>query len=209
MQKKPDFTKLIDALQSDDENVRTEAWLSAGEAGPRAIRPLARLMGSMDAKVSRLQRAGADKKDIGHALEVGRAAKRAMWKIVRTVGAPGARGAKGAVKNLLGLLGDKRPMAVRREALWMVSEIGGGGEEVEPVAALLGHSDWREDARMVLERIPGDKAVAALKAGFDQAPEDFKYNLAQSLRKRGVDVEGYPCRKLTPTKDTSVKPVDA
>ena len=58
----------------------------------------------------------------------------------------------------------------------------------------------REDARMALERIPIQRAVQALKAGFEIAPEDFKPNLAQSLRKRGVKVEGYPCVKLVPTK---------
>ena len=209
MQKNPEVKKLLDALQSDDENVRTEAWLGAGEVGARAVRPLARLMAAMDAKVKRVQQAGGKKEVTGQALEVSRAAKRAMWKIVRTVGAPKAKGRKQTVKRLIGLLDDERPTAVRREALWMVSEIGEGGEEVAPVAALLKNSDLQEDARMVLERLPGDEAVAALKAGFEQAPEDFKYNLAQSLRKRGVKVEGYPCQKLVPTKETKVKPVDA
>ncbi len=58
----------------------------------------------------------------------------------------------------------------------------------------------REDVRMALERIPIKRAVQALKAGFEVAPEDFKGNLAQSLRKRGVKVEGYPCVKLVPAK---------
>jgi HEAT repeat protein len=210
MQAKPDVKKLLDALRSPDEKVRTEAWLGAGDLGARAVQPLANLTAAMEAKVEDLQREGAKKEDIGYALEVGRAAKRAIWKIVRTAGAPGAQGARTqTVKRLLGLLDDKQPVALRREALWMISEIAEGVEAADPVAALLKNNELREDARMALERIPGDETLAALKAAFDQAPEDFKYNLAQSLRKRGVKVKGYPCQKLKPTKKTKVKPAGA
>jgi len=58
---------------------------------------------------------------------------------------------------------------------------------------------------MVLERIPGKASVAALMAGFKTSPEDFKGNIAQSLRKRGKKVRGYECVKLVPTKKTTVK----
>jgi hypothetical protein len=53
---------------------------------------------------------------------------------------------------------------------------------------------------MALERIPIKRAVSALKTGFEAAPEDFKPNIAQSLRKRGQEVSGYPCVKLVPGK---------
>jgi hypothetical protein len=133
-------------------------------------------------------------------LEVARAAKRAMWKIVRHTGRPGAPKARIAVVGkLCGLLGADQPVSVRREVLWMLSEIG-GMQAIRPIAELLSDEHLREDARGVLERIPIERAVQALKAGFEVAPEDFKPNLAQSLRKRGVKVEGYPCVKLVPTK---------
>ncbi len=173
--------KLISRIKDSDAGTRTEAWQSAGQVGAAAVQPLALVMTDNDA-------------------EVARAAKRAMWKIVRHTGRPGANRAKRNVETKLrGLLGDDQPVAVRREVLWMLSEIG-GMNSVKDIAALLTNKSLREDARMTLERIPIKRAVQALKAGFEAAPEEFKPNLAQSLRKRGQKVEGYPCVKLVPTK---------
>ena len=102
---------------------------------------------------------------------------------------------------MLGLLGDDRPVALRRELLWLLSEIG-GDESVPSIAALLNQESLREDARMVLERIPGDTSLTALHKALDAGPKDFRLNIAQSLRARGeaVDPEAYPCQKLVPTK---------
>ncbi|MCP5115393.1 MAG: hypothetical protein GY953_31580, partial [bacterium] len=94
---------------------------------------------------------------------------------------------------------DDQPTEVRREVLWMISELSDAKQAAQPVAALLDNTDLREDARKVLERLPGDDAVAALQAGFTRADEGFKFHIAQSLRKRGVAVPGYPCQKLLPT----------
>ncbi len=172
--------RLIAKIESSDAETRTNAWQRAGDVGAPAVQPLAMVMTDDD-------------------LEVARAAKRAMWKIVRHTGRPGADTARKAVETKLrGLLGDDQPVAVRREVLWMLSEIG-GMRSVKPIAALLSDKNLREDARMVLERIPIRGAVQALNAGFKAAPEDFKPNLAQSLRKRGRKVSGYPCVKLVPT----------
>jgi len=99
-----------------------------------------------------------------------------------------------------------QPVSVRREVLWMLSEIG-RRRSIEPIAALLSNKELREDARMVLQRIPGRGSIAALRAGLKAAPKDFKINIAQSLRQRGVRVRGLPCVKLVPTKKTNVKPV--
>ena len=60
---------------------------------------------------------------------------------------------------------------------------------------------------MVLQRIPNRTAVAALRAGLINASDDFKLNIAQSLRQRGVTVDGLDCVKLIPTKKTNVKPL--
>jgi HEAT repeat protein len=180
--------ELIAGIKSDSAEKRTEAWQSAGNVGAPAVKSLAKVM-----------------KDDN--LEVARAAKRALWQIVRYTGRPGANQERRAVENeLTGLLGDDQPIAVRREVLWMLSEIG-SRRSIEPITGLMKNEDLREDARMALERIPNRRAVAALKAAFEAAPEDFKPNIAQSLRKRGEEVAGYPCQKLVPTKKTDVKPL--
>ena len=180
--------KLIAGIRDDDDKVRAEAWLGAGKFGAAAVKPLAKVMTDKD-------------------FEVARAAKRGLWKIVRHVGSPGAGNEKRAVVGeLIDLLGDEQPVPVRREVLWMLSEIG-DRKSIKPIAALLSNKDLREDARMVLQRIPTKNALAALRAGFKAAPEDFKLNIAQSLRQRGVEVSGYPCVKLVPTKKTDVKPL--
>jgi HEAT repeat protein len=179
---------LMSGIRDGDAKVRTEAWQSAGKAGAAAVKPLAIVM--------------ADKK-----LEVARAAKRGLWKIVRHVGRPKAAKEKVAVINrLVELLGNDQPVPVRREVLWMLSEIG-NRKSIKPIAALLSDKDLREDARMALQRIPNRTALAALRAGLINAPDDFKLNIAQSLRQRGVTVDGLDCVKLIPTKKTNIKPL--
>lgn len=180
--------KLIVRIKDKSDKVRADALLSAGEVGAPAVKPLATVM--------------TDKE-----LEVARAAKRGLWKVVRHVGRPGAGGEKRAVTaELIALLSDNQPAPVRREVLWMLSEIG-QSKSVEAIAALLSNKAFREDARMVLQRIPGRKSLAALKAGLKAAPKDFKLNIAQSLRQRGVRVRRLRCVKLVPTKKTNVEPV--
>lgn len=180
--------ELIAGIKSDSAEKRTQAWQSAGEVGAQAVKSLAEVM-------------------TGDNLEVARAAKRALWQIVRYTGRPKTNKEKRAVeKELVGLLRKDQTAAVRREVLWMLSEIG-ARNSIKPIAGLMRNNDLREDARMALERIPTKRAVTTLKAAFEKAPEDFKPNIAQSLRKRGVEVEGYPCKKLVPTKQTDVKPL--
>lgn len=179
---------LIDKIKDESAEVRTQAWLGAGEVGAPAIKPLAEVM--------------TDEK-----LEVARAAKRALWQIVRYAGRPGAQRQKGKVEaELMKLLGEGQPVSVRREVLWMLSEIG-GNRCIKPVAELLSDRQLREDARMALQRIPGRRSLAALEAGLEAAPKDFKLNIAQSLRQRGVEVPGLGCVKLVPTKKTNVEPI--
>ncbi len=176
----------IGKIKDSNAEIRTKSWQAAGEFGAKAVEPLAEVRRADD-------------------LDVARAAKRALWQIVRYTGRPGADKDKKAVaEKLAGLLGGKTPIPVRREVLWMLSEVG-EKQAVEPIAELLGHKELREDARMVLERIPAKASLAALRAGFKASPEDFKGNIAQSLRKRGKKVRGYKCVKLVPTKKTSVK----
>lgn len=182
---------LLKMIAGDDPNVRTEAWQNAGAIGAPALKPLAALATNDD-------------------LEVRRAAVRAMWKIVRTAGAPDAKeGMKPAVNQaLIALLKDSPSVAVSRDVLWMLSELACGDCAVEPVAELLKNEDLREDARCCLERIPGEESLGALQAALTSVPKDFQLAVAQSLRARGVAVSEtkYPCQKLVPTRETSVKP---
>ena len=183
-----EVNELMAGIRDDDANVRTKAWQSAGQVGAPAVKPLAGVMSSGE-------------------LEVARAAKRGLWKLVRHVGRPGAGKEKRAVTDrLVELLSNEQPVPVRREVLWMLSEIG-NRNSVKPIAALLSDRDLREDARMVLQRIPNKAALNALRAGLKAAPDDFKLNIAQSLRQRGVKVPGLDCVKLIPTKKTNVKPL--
>ena len=182
--------ELLAKIKDKNDKVRSAAWLAAGDVGASAVKPLATVAGDKTSE-----------------LEVGRAAKRALWKIVRTAGSPGADAEKKAVvAELLALLAQGQPAPLAREVLWMLSEIG-GDESVPPVAKLLANLELREDARCCLQRIPGDKSLWALKAGLAAAPREFKSAMADALRVRGVDVPGVPSMKLVPAKATSVKPV--
>jgi len=175
-------------LKSADDKARTEAWFSAGPLGAPAVQPLAALLTHTDR-------------------EVARAASRALGKIAHYAGRPGAGAERKAVAAALSAaLSAGPPAAARRELLWLLSEIG-GDEAVPPVAALLSDPELRDDARMVLERLPGIKATAALKAALQHAPEDFKPSLAHALRRKGINVEGVPDLRRVPTKATGVKPI--
>jgi HEAT repeat protein len=167
-------------IKSQDDKIRTAAWQTAGDIGAPAIKPLAKLMTDGDA-------------------EVARAAKHALWSTVRHVGRPGADQDRQAVAAELVTLLQDQPMSVRHEAIWMLSEIG-DSKAVRPLAALLAYADTREDARAALERIPGVESISALQVALGVVPEEFKPAIANSLRVRGVKVEGYPSQKLVPTR---------
>jgi hypothetical protein len=180
--------KLIEQIQGTDESLRAAARDHAGPVGAQAVLPLAKLAASGE-------------------LEIARAAQRAIQNIVFYAGRPGAEGeAKAVAAELLKLLGDSRPLQLRRDVLWMTWQIA-GEEAVAPVAALLANAELREDARMALERLPGEKATAALQAALATATEADKPALAHSLRTRGVQVSGAADLRLKPTKKTTVQPV--
>ena len=93
-------------IKDKNDQVRTAAWQRAAQFGPPAVRPLASLIDDPE-------------------VETTRAAKRALWQIVRRAGRPKAEAeAKAVVTELLALLSGASS-AVRRETLWMLSEIGG------------------------------------------------------------------------------------
>lgn len=176
--------KLLADLQSTDAAVRGAAWQSAATLGAPAVKPLAGVMAHPD-------------------FEIARAANRALWKIVRHADRPKAGKERQAVQTELIALLSSAPVPVRREVVWMLSEIG-DNSAVAPLAGLLPDSSLREDTRCALERIPGPKATRALEQALRTGPEDFRPALANSLRVRGRSVEGFPTQKLVPTKPTTV-----
>ncbi len=180
-------TELIERIKSNDEALRGRAWQNAGPVGAKAVKPLAEIMASGET-------------------EIARSAKRALWNIVRYAGRPKAGDEKEAVAaELLPLLAGGNPN-VRRDFVWMLSEIG-GDESVAPLGALLNEKELREDARAALQRIPGNKALRPLKLALRSGPPDYRPAIAVSLRARGEKVEGYPSEKLIPTKKTQVKSI--
>jgi HEAT repeat protein len=205
--------QLIGRIKDHDDKVRAAAWHSAGKLGAAAVMPLANLMAQMDAQLARLtKQPGADRGELAYKLEVGRAAKRGLWVVVRYVGRPGAGAERGpVVDRLCTLLGDDQPVALRRDVLWMLSEIGDDRavDAIRNIPGILGDLELREDARCAVERIPGQAATQALSDGLEACYDDFRLAIAHSLRLRGVelDKEKYPCQKLVPTRQTKVKPV--
>ncbi|MBI3851073.1 MAG: HEAT repeat domain-containing protein [Verrucomicrobia bacterium] len=179
--------EFISRIKSADDRVRGPAWQSAAEFGAPAVKPLAEVMAHPD-------------------FEIARAAQRALWKIVRHAGRPGADKERSEVATELVPLLAHGSSYVRREFVWMLSEIG-GDDTVPPLAALLLDQDLREDVRGALQRMPGAKSLAALKTALASTPEDFKPAIAVSLRARGQKVNGFPSQKLIPTEKTAVKPV--
>ena len=175
---------LISRIKSADDKVRGPAWQGAGPAGAPAVQPLGALLTDPN-------------------FEVARSAKRALYQIIRHASRPGAATEASAVERELLALLENKAAFVRREAVWMLSEIAGEAA-IGPIAALLTDKDAREDARCALLRFPGAGATAALQAAFATAPEDFKPALAESLRQRGQKVEGYPSQRRVPTKPTTV-----
>ena len=175
---------LVAKIKSPDDKVRGPAWQGAASAGAAAVKPLAAVMSDPD-------------------FEVARAAKRAVWIIVHHASRPDADGERKAVQAALVSLLKDQPAPVRKEVLWMLSEIG-DAEAVSPMAALLADAELREDARCALTRLPGPQVTEAFYRAFPAAPEEFKFALAESLRQRGQMVSGHPSRKLVPVKQTSL-----
>ncbi len=182
---------LIAKIKDKDDKVRAAAWQAAGKVGAPALAPLAAVAKEGE-------------------LEVSRAANRAMWQNVRYSGRPGAEDErKAAIAALIEVFTDDQfPVQLRRDVIWMLSEIVTSDDfNPDDAGQMFADAEFRDDMRMALQRIPGENAIAALKIGLENVPDEFKPAIAASLRARGVDVPNVPCVKLKPTKQTKVKPV--
>lgn len=151
----PSVDDLIARIKNKDDKVRGPAWQTAEKYGAPAVKPLAAVMTEPEP-------------------EVARAAQRGLWKIVRYAGRPNAGAeAKAVVAELMPLL-VQGANVVRREVVWMLSELA-GDEAIPPMSALLSHPELREDARCALTRMPGAQVTAVLKKALASAPEEFKF----------------------------------
>jgi hypothetical protein len=180
---------LIRDIQSKDAKTRAAARDGAGPVGAAAVTGLAAVAGHDD-------------------FEIARAAGRAIQNIVYHAGRPGAEAeAEAVAAELVQLLGEDQPLQFRRDVLWMIWQIA-GEEAVSPVAELLSHPKLAEDARMALERLPGDQATQVLQQAFQGAAEADRPAFAYSLQVRGVSTPEVPDLRLKPTEPTSVQPVE-
>ncbi len=165
-----DSKLLIEEVNSPTVDVRYAAWNNAGAAGAAAVVPLADVMASP-------QR------------DVAKAAKESLHRIVhfaaRAYGAANARAVAAELEKVAAEA--QRPRIVRVESLKWLAFVG-DNESIPALVKLLGDAVVREDARLALERIPGDASLAALTEAIKTAPADFKPSLQQSLY----------ARKLTP-----------
>jgi len=157
----------IAKIRDENADVRYAAWRSAGKVGAPAVVPLGRLV------------AGEDK-------GVAKAASEALNTIAHYASRPGADGERKAVsKELMKLLGRKRPQAVRVKALELLG-LTGDDECVLRIARLLGDEKLREDARRALERIPGKASVKVLIEVLGKVPEDFRPAIIHSLGQKNA-----------------------
>ncbi|MCX7871755.1 MAG: hypothetical protein N2487_00555 [Verrucomicrobiae bacterium] len=181
---KDSVSVLLTKIQNGDERIRSMALDECAGLGVDVIKPLVEL---------------AEKSGF----ETVRMAKRCLWKIVRYSGSPGNEDLRRRVCGRLGEVINNCSVEIKREILWMFSEIG-GDESVPIIARFLRDKDLREDARCSLERIPTRNSLSVLRKAFEDASDDFKYALADSLRFRGVKVKGCPSKKLVPMRQTNV-----
>jgi hypothetical protein len=134
---------LTAGLKDRSPDVRTQAWQNAGPAGAAAVPAVAELMSSEDG-------------------EIARCATEALGQIAYHAGRPGADAECAAVAQALaGLLDMKYSEPVRREALYLLSLVGGDAEATS-VALLLQNEALADRACLTLERMPGDVATRAL-----------------------------------------------
>lgn len=157
--------EFLEKIQDRDPSVRCQAWQSAGPMGARVVVPLGELMASTDPGIAK-------------------AAREALKVVAHYSARPGAEAERKAVSQALcKLLGKQYPARTRADAAHLLGLVG-KAEAVAPLAACLSDPDIREDARMALERIPGNAAEKALTQAAAKADAQFKKALQQSLNHR-------------------------
>lgn len=159
---------LLAGIAAETPDARAEAWKQAGPVGAPAVVPLAQLM------------------DTTPDADVRLAAFYALRNIAHHAGRPGAESERAAVAaELSRVLKGGYGAHVRREALHLQS-VCGSDAEVPAVAALLAEEELAEDARLVLDRMPGPAATQALTVALSTAPGPLRARIAASLAHRSA-----------------------
>lgn len=165
LQTLPDEIKeLVQAIASNDGEVRYKAWQGAGAKGAKAILPLTELAGSTDKGVAI-------------------AAIGAIEKIVHYAGRPGYRAqAKAVTSELLKAAASSKQKKVRADLIDLAGYIA-DPSSASALVKMLSDKDVREEARMALERIPGAAVTNAITKAINTYP-DYKSQLQLTLHNR-------------------------
>ncbi len=164
-------------IASEEAKTRFAAWRGAAEMSPEVIAPLARLMGS-------------DKPGV----------VKAATEALRTL--THARREQ-ATRPLAALLAPAFPPNARREALALLSLVG-GDDAVAPAEKWIHDPQLGEDAVYCLERIPGQAPTSALVRACKSAREDFKPRLLAALGHRRAGEAASLCVEAMKSADKTL-----
>ncbi len=180
-----EIRQFLGKLAADDPEGRRIAAAQAHRIGARAVLPLGDMAGSTNQPMAV-------------------AALQALRNITLRSALPDAESRPAEIAAaLLKLTTPDRPRRVRTEALHLVS-LAGGDEVVSRIAALLGDAEVRDDARMALERIPGETAGAALLDAQAGAEGDFRLQLIHSIGQKATPAAHDGLLKIIERGDSDV-----
>ena len=156
--------EFLNAIQSDDADVRFAAWRAAGEQPASVIGELGKIAASENPGVAK-------------------AAREALTTMTHSVGKE-TSGAKrpAVVKGLLALASDAA-MPVRVHAYRLLSNIA-PADAVDTIAGDIGDPELREEVVYCLERIPGSASISSLISAYSSAADEFKPRILMALGHR-------------------------
>ncbi|MDP8246402.1 MAG: hypothetical protein P9L94_20125 [Candidatus Hinthialibacter antarcticus] len=154
----------IGRIQSNDENVRCEAWKEAYMQPASVISPLSDLL-------------------LAENPGIARAADEALKVLIHSVGeqADSPKRAE-VVKSLLDLL-NRRDYVTRINGLRLLSLVA-NGDSVAAVTPFLKVPQLQEEAIYCIQRIPGAESTDALVEALAQAPREFKLRILAAIEQR-------------------------
>ncbi len=175
----------IAAVGGADPTARANAWNTAANFGASAVPQLSELLGHENP-------------------EIAESALRALDRIVFHAGRPGSTDGAGVAAALAQQLQTPNTPFARREILYLLSLIATDAE-IPAIVALLADESVGDDARMTLQRIPGDVASKALISALAVARGTTRLRIVDALAARGA-VDAIPAiRELTKQRDAELQ----
>ncbi len=175
-----DTQTFLKNMQSNDADVRFNAWRAAGEVDPVVVGELGKLAASSTPGIAR-------------------AAREALTTMTHSVGKDvKAPKREAVVSGLLNL--NNAALPVRIHALRLLSNIA-GEDAVGAIAKDIHNPDLREEVVYCLERIPGDASVEALLQAYPKAKDDFKPRLLAAFGHRRYAKAVEVCTKASKSSD--------